>query len=231
MSCVIVTGSRKGLGRALAERLLAQGRQVAGCSRRESDLTHPNYRHFQLDVADEAAVVAMVRSVAGEFGGVAALINNAGIAAMNPLALTPVKTVRSVFETNVFGGFLFLRECGKLMVRAGHGRIVNISTVAAPLALEGEAVYAASKAALETLTRVAAREFGPFGVTVNAVGPTPVDTDLIRLVPREKLEALVARQPIPRFGTTDDVINAVDFFLKPESSFITGQTLYLGGVS
>jgi 3-oxoacyl-[acyl-carrier protein] reductase len=230
MPAIIITGSRKGLGRALTEHFLAKGWHVAGCSRKETDLTHPAYRHFLLDVADEPAVAAMVRSVADEFGAIDALVNNAGVASMNPIALTPGSTVRGVMDTNVLGSFLFLRECAKRMMRAKSGRIVNLSTVAVPFALEGECAYAASKAAVESMTRVAARELGAHGVTVNAVGPTPVDTDLIRLVPKDKIEALVARQAVPRMGTPADVINAVEFFLRPESSFITGQVIYLGGV-
>lgn len=230
MPTLLITGSRKGLGRALAEHFLAQGWKVAGCSRKPSDLTHPAYRHFELDVSDEAAVAAMVRGVVAEFGCLDALVNNAGIASMNPIALTPASTVRGILDTNVTGTFVVLREGAKAMMRVKTGRIVNLSTVAVPLSLEGECAYAASKAAVESITRVAAREFGPYGITVNAVGPTPVDTDLIRLVPKGKIAALVSRQAIPRMGTPADVINAVEFFLRPESGFITGQVVYLGGV-
>lgn len=230
MSVILITGARKGLGRALAEHYLNAGHTVVGCSRRPSDLVHSAYRHFTLDVADEAAVAAMVRDTLSTSGRIDALVNNAGIAAMNPIALTPASTVRSVLDTNVTGAFVALRECAKAMMRAKSGRIVNLSTVAVPLSLEGECAYAASKAAVESLTRVAAREFGPYGITVNAVGPTPVDTDLIRAVPKDKIEALIGRQAIRRLGTPADVINAVDFFLRPESGFVTGQIVYLGGV-
>ncbi len=116
------------------------------------------------------------------------------------------------------------------MRQSGGGRIVNFSTVAVPLALEGEAAYVASKSAVEALTRTLAREFAPFGIRVNAVGPTPVDTDLIRAVPKDKIEALLRRQPLPRLGTYEDVANVVDFFLAPASDFVTGQVIYLGGV-
>ena len=98
------------------------------------------------------------------------------------------------------------------------------------LRLEGEAIYTASKAAVESLTATLARELAPFGITVNAVGPTPIETDLTRNVPREKLEAIVARQAIQRFGEPRDVLHVVDFFLDPASDFVTGQVLYLGGV-
>lgn len=97
--------------------------------------------------------------------------------------------------------------------------------------LEGEAIYAASKAAVETLTRVLARELAPLGITCNAVGPTPIETDLIRGVPRAKIDRLLASQAIHRLGQPTDVANVIDFFLRPESDFITGQVIYLGGVS
>ena len=106
-----------------------------------------------------------------------------------------------------------------------------MTTVATPLRLEGEAIYAASKAAVLNLTQVLARELAPLGITVNAVGPTPVKTDLIRSVPQDKLDALLARQAIPRFGEPEDVINVVDFFLQRSSGFVTGQNSYLGGVT
>ncbi len=228
---MLITGARKGLGRHLAEHYLARGWRVAGCSREASDFRHDAYSHHQVDVTDEAAVVALVRSLQQQHGRIDALLNNAGIAAMNHLLLTPAATARRVFDTNFHGSFLCLREAAKVMVRQKHGRIVNFTTVAVPLDLAGEAVYAASKAALESLTRIAAHELGAQGVTVNAVGPTPVPTDLIKTVPKEKLDKLLARQALPRFGRPEDVAHVVDFFLSPDSGFITGQVLYLGGVA
>ena len=110
------------------------------------------------------------------------------------------------------------------------GCIVNFTTVAVPLKLEGEAIYAASKAAVENLTEVLAKEFGAFGIRVNAVGPTPVETDLIRSVPKEKIDQLLAQQSIKRLGTLEDVTKVVDFYIDETNDFITGQVLYLGGV-
>lgn len=228
---VLITGTRKGIGRYLAERHLERGDIVVGCSREPVSDMPENYHHYCVDVADESGVVSMVRDAARKFGGIQALINNAGIASMNHLLLTPIDAVRRIFNTNVFGTFLVMREVAKVMSRAKSGRIVNFATVATPLNLEGEAGYAASKAAVESLTRVAARELAPLGITVNAVGPTPVMTDLIRSVPKAKMDALIATQAIRRMGEPRDVANVVDFFLAPESDFVTGQVVYLGGVN
>ncbi|MEM7790569.1 MAG: SDR family oxidoreductase [Verrucomicrobiota bacterium] len=231
MKKIVITGTRKGIGKALAKYYLDEGWCVIGCSRGAGSLENPNYHHYTLDVCGEEAVVAMARDIRKMHGQIHALLNNAGIASMNHALLTPGETVNRILQTNVVGTFLFCREMAKLMRRTEHPRIVNFTTVAHPLNLEGEAIYAASKAAVESLTRILARELADLQITVNAVGPTPVLTDLIKGVPEEKMKALISRQPIPRYGKEQDVINAVDFFLSEKSDFITGQVLYLGGVT
>ncbi|MDY5821411.1 MAG: SDR family oxidoreductase [Helicobacter sp.] len=318
---ILITGTRKGIGRDLSEYYLNKGDIVCGCSRTQSNLEHKNYRHFTLDVSDENAVVNMVRAVKKEFGTIDVLLNNAGIASMNHILTTPLKTMQNIFNTNVFGSFLFLREVSKVMVQnykkrikdleskgldsknnaknaiaeavcddfkesailessnskivsekcglqgKSQGsllnindrsdfsqlphlspqaelprkntkettqmpyRIVNFATVATPLRLEGEAAYAASKAALVNLTQVCAKELSEFGITINAVGPTPVPTDLIKNVPKAKMNALLNQQAIKRFGEFSDVLNAIEFFLDEKSDFITAQVIYLGGVN
>ena len=228
---ILITGTSRGIGRGLAEHYLKNGDTVCGCSRGPATFRHRRYAHWELEVYDEASVVAMVREVVRRYGRIDALVNNAGIAAMNHALLTPAATAQRILATNFQGTFLFCREAGKAMVRRKVGRIVNFTTVATPLRLEGEALYAASKAAVESFTQVLARELGGTGVTVNAVGPTPVPTDLIRNVPETKLKALLARQAIRRLGEVADVANVVDFFLSPRSGFVTGQVLYLGGVN
>jgi 3-oxoacyl-[acyl-carrier protein] reductase len=206
------------------------GHRVVGCSRGEPDWTLEGYRHVQADVTNETDVQRVFAMLRRDFGRLDHMINNAGIASMNHSLLTPVTSLNKVLSTNVVGTFLFSREAAKLMKKRRYGRIVNFSTVAVPLKLEGEAAYVASKAAVESLTQVMARELAGFGVTVNAVGPVPIETDLIRAVPKDKIRNLVERQAIKRLGTFDDVTNVIDFYLKPESEFVTGQVLYLGGV-
>ncbi len=226
----LITGTRKGIGKFLAEHYVKQGHQVIGCSRTPTDWKLVNYHHIEADVADESAVKHLFAKIRKDFGRLDHVINNAGVASMNHCLLTPLSTVRNILNTNVIGTFLFCREAAKIMEKKKYGRIVNFTTIATPLKLEGEAIYAASKAAILSLTEILARELASYSITVNAIGPTPIETDLIRSVPKEKMQRLIDRQSIARFGTFEDVSNVIDFYLRKESNFITGQNIYLGGV-
>lgn len=226
----IITGTRKGIGKYLAHYYSNLGHKIIGCSRSKVDFTLDNYDHFELDVADEKSVVKMAKEVKKKYGRIDNLINNAGIASMNHSLLTPMKTINNVLNTNVIGTFLFIREVAKIMSFKKKGRIVNFSTVAVPMKLEGEAIYVASKAAIISLTQILAKELANFNITVNAIGPTPIETDLIKNVPKDKIDILLKNQAIAKFGTFEDISNVIDFFLKKESDFITGQTIYLGGL-
>lgn len=226
----LVTGTRKGIGKHLAHHYAGLGHHVIGCSRGRLDWHLEGYEHYQVDVCDEKGVRRIFFDINRKYGRLDNLINNAGIAALNHTILTPFATVERILSTNVSGTFLFCREAAKVMQKHRYGRIVNFTTVAVPLKLEGEAIYAASKAAVISLTQIMARELGQWGITVNAIGPTPVETDLIRNVPNKKLEKLLEQQSIRRYGLFEDITNVIDFYLKPESCFVTGQILYLGGV-
>ncbi|MEJ2681994.1 MAG: SDR family NAD(P)-dependent oxidoreductase [Gammaproteobacteria bacterium] len=226
----LITGCSRGLGLAMTEHLLAQGYRVFGCARGESPTEHERYTHFRVDVTDEHAVTQLFRQLRTETKTLTALINNAGIASMNAFALTPSETARRILNVNVEGTMLFCQKALGLLKRAKHPRIVNFTTVAVPLNLAGEAVYAASKSAVETLTRILAKEYGSFSITCNAIGPSPIDTALIRNVPSAKIEALLQQQAVQQKATSADVINLLDFYLRPESDMISGQIVYLGGI-
>ncbi len=227
---LLITGSSRGLGLFLCQYFLEAGHKIIGCSRSESSIEHPNYRHFSLDICDEPAVKAMFISIRKEYGVLDGLINNAGAASMNAMALTPLASVRALMELNYLASFNCSQKALGLLKRAPHPRIVNMTSVAVPLALEGEAAYAAAKSSVEALTRVMAFELSSFGITCNALGPTPIATDLIKGVPEDKIAALVQRQAIKKMAKPQDVANVIEFYLSDASDQITGQIMYLGGI-
>jgi len=226
----LVTGARKGIGRFLSEHLLKQGYRVVGCSRNPCDWHADGFVHLPADVTDEPQVKSLIREVTNMAGRLDVLLNNAGAASMNHSLLTPVETVTRLMGTNLVGTWLVSREAAKLMQKRKYGRIVNFSSIAVPMRLAGQAAYVAAKGAVESLSQVMAREVAEYGITVNVVGATPIATDMTRGVPPEKMEKLVEQFPIKRMGTFEDVANVVDFFLRPESSAVTGQVVYLGGI-
>ena len=227
---ILITGTRKGIGEQLVKYYVTKGFRVIGCSRKNADYKFDNYQHYCLDVSDELAVKKLFFEIKKSYGRLDYLINNAGICLANHSLLTPSTSIHNIMNTNFLGTFLFCREGARLMKKNSFGRIVNLTTVAVPLKLEGEAIYSASKAAINSLTQILGKELAEFGVTINAVGPTPIKTDLIRSIPEEKIERLINSLSIKRYGKVRDVINVIDFFIKPESDYITGQVIYLGGV-
>jgi len=226
MPSALITGTSQGLGLALAERLLADGWTVHGFVRGAQTLTHTSFTAHVVDVTDEAAVRAAVSTVAAA-GRIDLLVNNAGAASMNALLLTPGSVAEQLMRVNYLGTFHCLQAVGKVMVRQRAGRIINLTTVAVPLSLEGEAAYVASKAAVEALTKVAAKELTSSGIVVSAVGFGPIDTALTRAVPRDRLEALnhqldLAASPTPAA--------AAEFLLEHMRSAEAGRIVYFGDV-
>ena len=229
---VAVTGTSKGLGAYVARKFLDEGARVFGCGiEAGSDIVDERYEYQTADVTQEADVVRWIRGIAAQAGKIDVLINNAGVASMNHSLLMPAETAAKLLMVNALGTFLCSRECAKIMQRDKYGRIVNYSSVAVPLALEGEAMYAAAKSAVETFTKIFAREVAPLGITCNAIGPAPIPTDLIRNVPKDRIDTLVQRMAVKRLGAKEDLWPVLRFFCAPDSGYVTGQILYLGGVT
>ena len=226
----LITGTSRGIGKFLVNYYLAKDHIVIGCSRNSSEITYPNYFHFELDVSDEIKVKQIFSFIRKEYGRLDILINNAGIASMNHSVLTPISTAKKILDTNIIGTFLFSREAFKIMKSKKFGRIINFATFAVPFKLEGEAIYAASKAAVITLTEILCREYANYNITVNAVAPPAVKTDLIKGVPNDKLNGLISRQAIHRYGEPSEVANVIDFLIDEKSELISGQIIYLGGI-
>lgn len=227
---ILITGASRGIGHSLCRHYLERGHQVAGFSRSGSSLTHENYRDYQGNVSSDGDVQDLIRQLRSEWKSLDVLINNAGIARMIPFALTPPQTAQEVMEVNYLGTFTVTHAAIRLLRQSKCASVVNLSSIAVPLRLEGEISYAAAKAAVEEFTKIAARELASFDITCNAVGPSPIQTDLIRNVAPEKIQGLLARQAISRMATCDDVANVIDFFIDENSRMLTGQVIYLGGV-
>jgi 3-oxoacyl-[acyl-carrier protein] reductase len=228
MPSALITGTSQGLGLALAERLLADGWTVHGFARGAQTHTHERFRAHVVDVTDENAVRAAVTTIS-KAGRIDLLVNNAGTASMNALLLTPGETAERLMRVNYLGTFHCLQAVGKVMVRQRAGRIVNLTTVAVPLSLEGEAAYVASKAAVEALTKVAAKELASQGVRVIALGFGPIDTRLTRGVPASALAEINHAIGRPQ-GTT--MAQAVEFILSRihDADLKSGGVEYFGPV-
>ena len=228
MPTALITGTSQGVGRALSERLLADGWIVHGFARGPQSLAHERFIAHTVDVTNESAVRSAV-SAAAAAGRIDVLINNAGSAALNAFLLTPGSVAETLMRVNYLGTFHCLQAVGKVMVRQRGGLVINLTTVAVPLSLEGEAAYVASKAAVEALTKVAAKELSTQGVRVIALGLGPVDTKLTRAVPKAALAKINGAIGRPE-GTT--MAQAVEFILSRlrDPDLKSGSVEYLGTV-
>ena len=227
MDTVIVTGASRGIGLHCANQLHAEGYRVIGVARQFKE--KPAFEVRTADVSDHASLSAALHDVKRD-RSVYALINAAGIASMNLLLTTPAQTIKRIIDTNLLGTIYASQIAAHAMVRRGGGRIINFSSIAVAIGLQGESVYVASKAGVEGFTRSFAREMAPHSVLVNAIAPGPIDTDLIANVPSEKLQTIVNRQVIPRKATVEDVWKTVRMLLSPESAMLSGQIFHVGGV-
>ena len=240
----LVTGAARGSGAATARRLAADGHQVAVLDLRADDAeaTAAAIRDaggtalaLGADVADEDAVTAAVARVADELGPPTVLVNNAGILRDNLLFKMTADDWDAVLSVHLRGAFLVSRAVQQHQVAARWGRVVNLSSTSA-LGNRGQANYAAAKAGMQGLTKTLAIELGPFGITVNAVAPGFIETDMMRAVaertgmPYDDLLAAAAKDvPVRRVGQPEDVAAAVSFFCSEDASYVSGQVLYVAG--
>ena len=227
---MLITGTRKGLGKSFVEYFHKKNFIIVGCSRKEIDYKFDNYYHFCMDVSNELEIGKLFSFIRNEFGRLDVLINNAGVGSMNHSFLIPSFTIQKILNTNIFANFLFSRESAKIMKKNNFGRIINLASFAVPFKLEGESIYAASKAAIISLTETLSKEYSSYGITVNAVSPPAVQTDLIKNVPKDKMMKLLERQAIHRYGMPEEVCNVIDFLIDKNNNMVTGQTVYMGGV-
>ena len=223
---IIVTGASRGLGRAVAERLISSGREVLSLSRTSEGAPGDS---VTCDVSDYEAVKAVAQSLRKEKREIEGLVNAAGIASMNLAVTTPPSMTQKLIQTNLAGTIHCCQLFAPLMIRKKAGSIINFSTIAVTLGLKGESIYAASKAGVEGFSRAFAREMADFDIRVNCVAPGPIKTDLLKGVSDEQIDAIVAQQILPKLFLPDDVADLCEFLLCPQSQSLSGQVLKVGG--
>lgn len=229
---VLVTGARRGVGRLITEHFLKQGAQVIGFSKHlDEGEKSEQYRAIEVDVGDADSVAKGFEQVRKQFGRVDIVINNAAVLTSQYAMIMPAAAVKAMLDVNILGTFLVSREAAKLMRKNKWGRIINIGSMAASLEPIGDSVYAASKAAISTLANVMAKEYASLNITCNTLGITGIATDMLSQLPKDKIDSVIAGLPLPRYAVPDDIFNVIDFFGSERSGYITGQTVFLGGVN
>jgi len=235
----LVTGAGRGIGLAIARRLATEGARVAIISRSEENARRAadelngrrpdSAKAYAVDVADGNAVADLCRSVVKDFGKVSVLVNNAGITRDRLSMRMGPDDWNAVLDTNLKGAFHFVQHLQRPMMKASYGRIVNITSVSGLVGQAGQVNYSASKAGLIGLTKALAREVAGRNVTVNAIAPGFISTDMTAELPENVRTQVLGQIPLSRFGNAEDVAAAVAFIASPEAGYITGQVLVVDG--
>ena len=234
----LVTGASRGIGAAILEALARSGATVIGTATTEAgaqaiSASIANFggkgRGAVLDVRDAAGVEALVDRIANEFAPLSVLVNNAGITRDALAMRLKDDDWAAVIDTNLSAAFRVIRSCLRGMMKAKHGRIINMSSVVAASGNAGQANYAAAKAGLEGMTRALAREVGSRGISVNCIAPGFIDTDMTRKLTEAQAQALLGQIPLGRLGQPQEVAAAVVFLASSAGAYITGTTLHVNG--
>ena len=234
----LVTGAGRGIGKAIALRLAGEGARVACCGRTLANVETTvaaiaaaggQAKAYAVDVADAAQVTATCEQVFQDFSRVDVLVNNAGVTRDQLLLRISEADWDAVLDTNLKGAFLFTKAISRAMLKQRSGRIVNISSISGLTGNAGQSNYAASKAGLIGFTKSAAKELASRGITVNAVAPGFIVTDMTAVLGTDVQEQLKARIALGRLGEPEDIANAVLFLASNLAGYVTGQVLTVDG--
>ena len=235
---VLVTGASRGIGKAIALTLGRAGATVIGTATTESGADNISKvfidnkvsgKGIKLNVTDNEQIASLIKSVNEDFGSIDILINNAGITRDNILLRMKEDEWEDIINTNLSSLYKMTKSVLRGMIKKRSGRIISITSVVGAMGNAGQSNYAAAKAGMIGFTKSLAREVGVRGITVNAVAPGFIETDMTSNLPDEQKEALASQIPMGRLGTPDEVANAVLFLAGDSGSYITGQTLHVNG--
>ncbi|MEA2094188.1 MAG: 3-oxoacyl-ACP reductase FabG [Pseudomonadota bacterium] len=235
---VLVTGASRGIGKAIALELGARGATVIGTATSENGARGISETLAEnsvsgtgrvLNVTDPDSIGALLKAMQEDYGAPTVLVNNAGITRDNLLLRMQDDEWDDVIQTNLTSAFRMSKACLRGMMKARHGRIINITSVIAATGNPGQANYAATKAGVIGFTKSLAREIGSRGITVNTVAPGFIDTDMTRALPEEQRAKLLEQIPLARLGDVEDIAHAVAFLASSEASYITGETIHVNG--
>jgi len=231
----LVTGSTRGIGKAIAESLTAAGARVAvvgrdeGRAREIAAALSPEARGFACDISDPASISALIEAVERELGAIDILVNNAGINRDNILFRIKDEDWDAVLDANLRGAFLSIRAASRGMMKRRWGRIINIASVVGVVGNKGQANYAASKAGLIGLTKTVAKELASRNILANVVAPGFIETDMTAAMTDDAKKTLFAQIPLERLGQPADVANLVTFLASDLAGYITGQVFIVDG--
>lgn len=232
---VLVTGTSRGVGLSIANYFLKNHAIVIGISRGDSKINDQNYHHFHLDIGDPFEVTKCFSTqIIKKFKKIDIVINNAAVLTSQFSLVMPIKNAVEMVNINLLGVFFVSREAAKLMRNKEPGRIINIGSMAVSLEPVGDTLYAATKAGINTLANIMAKEFASYNVTCNTVSISAIETDMLQQhsdIAKGKIKNIISNLPIPRQAEIEDVLNVIDFFASDRSSYITAQTIYLGGIN
>ncbi len=235
----LVTGASRGIGKACALKLADLGYDVAVNYVRNREAAEEVAEEIRAmgrraltiaaDTSDEAAVRAMFRTAAAELSGIDVLVNNAGVVDDRYLLMLTEESLDKSLAVNIKGYFHCAQQAALKMMKKKSGMIINISSVSSVLAIPGQGVYSATKAAVNAMTATLAKELARYGIRVNGIAPGFIQTDMMEHIPAEQKEAYLSSIPMGRFGKPAEVAEAVAALLSPAFSYMTGQTLLLDG--
>lgn len=224
---IIVTGASRGIGLAIAQRLSEAGHDILGIARSEIE---SEFEFKKADVGNFSELKAIAKELQARKIEVTGLVNAAGIASLNLAVLTPPEKVESIVRVNLMGTIFACQAFSPLMIRAKRGSIINFSSIAVSLGLSGEAIYAASKAGVESFSRTFGREMSGHGIRINCISPGPIDTSLLKGVSEDQIEVIIRNQIVQRKFKPSDICDLSEFLLSEKSNSLSGEILHVGGV-